>query len=290
MLKWTSIVIIVTSYFLYNYISSTSTETPNIISSTSTETPNILFSEYESESEQVNKDNTIASNILITDKNNSQCLTIEEYKNLEEVIEGNAYIYENLLIANAVDQSLTSLSEDALIRESDSGNAEAMFVLGMNYQWFSHRSSFNNPSLSLRDFNDTHKELDISILKKARFWLWEAALNGVLISIPELANTYKLEDDLGKTFNDELKIKYTLYKALYYKVSPDIAIFENNTAEKQINTLKNLNKNEMSELFEQLSQKWVDDRAEIGLGKYIELPRPPLVGNEKTIIFCNTIN
>lgn len=270
------IVIIVTSFIFLN----------NFISATSTEISNKKLSEPSVKSGQTGEGNKRAQYISSLSQKDSDCITVEEFKNMEEVRQGEAFIKENLLIANVVGQSLTSMGEDELILESKSGNSEAMFVLGMNYKWFSHRTSFNNPSLSLENFDATDKELDTSILKKARFWLWKAAINGVLISIPELANTYKLESDLGKNFNEKLQIQYVLYKALYYKVSPDIAKYEESSVEKQLNTLDNFDHEKVMALFDGLFEEWRSSRIEIGLGEYIDLYSPTLVENYKNENIC----
>lgn len=220
------------------------------------------------------------------------CIPIDVFTNRYEVTTVEKFFKENLLSESTVDSYLTTMSESQLILEAESGNVQSLFVLGMNYQWYSNHTTFQNPNLSLSDFDTNDKTLDMAILEKSREFLWLAAVNGIAIAVPELANTYSIEKNAKAHLGidqSKLLLSELTHKILFYKVAPAVAKLSGFNNEELIAEYDEISSSTNTAYFNELFVKWSKARSEIGKNEMIELSIPEDVKDAyyKDFDICN---
>ncbi|MBU2979399.1 hypothetical protein [Alteromonas sp. C1M14] len=207
----------------------------------------------------------------------SDCLTLAEFLENEEVNAVNEFILENNLSPNSVDDYLIELSEEELLLEADSGNQDALYVLGMNKHWSSHRTINTNPALNNSRQIGKAQPLDKKTLLEARKYLWQAGLREFSIALLELGSTYDTEINSSRLTDDEklelLRKKY-LYRRLFISVSPVISNFYSLEMEQLNDDFEFLETSDVEREYTEIYDQWKVERAELGKGEKVALKIP----------------
>lgn len=169
-----------------------------------------------------------------------ECVELSEYTQdiRHEVMD--KWMVENLMTSN-LNTSMSKYSyagEELLIEYAESGDAKAMWSLGINYRWNSRYENFLSPFLKPTDVpfpEYVAKPLNIAILDKSRYWFEQAAINGLISGLVELDITYTIElnlissekaDQIERT--EEIKLDRLVNKKLIKTISPQFADLMNN--------------------------------------------------------------
>jgi len=172
-------------------------------------------------------------------------------------------------------------SEADLLQAAENGDSTAMLALGMNYKWFAIHDNFQSQRLRPKDLPNviyTVKPFDKNIMKKARHWLMQAALNNQLVGLTELAFSYA--DEKNHTEDSEekqaLEINFLGYFTLVDSMQPSVEktisadLFYAYDKEKQ----KSLEKKKA-----ELMTQWREDRRKLGQKESLELnPSKEVIG------------
>lgn len=169
------------------------------------------------------------------------------------------------------------LDEEELLKLAHEDNVRAMYILGLNYRWNARMANFRSelvlpPEMPKPEYKA--RKLDRQMMKKSRFWLRKAALNGQLSALAEIAVSYNHEVFLLNTsFQgngvDIVKLIVTAqaYRALHDWLAPQLAENEpvERTQEEQAM---------FEQLLSQLKAQWTSQREALGFDSQIELNWP----------------
>ncbi|MCJ8274039.1 MAG: hypothetical protein MJK04_32150, partial [Psychrosphaera sp.] len=85
------------------------------------------------------------------------------------------------------------LNKTGLTEQAHAGNAFAMLLLGQNYLWHVENESCQAPFLrpqELPQLDNKKRPYDVKTMAKARFWLEQAVLHGMVGGFQDLSNSY----------------------------------------------------------------------------------------------------
>ncbi|MEP1448172.1 MAG: hypothetical protein ABJK37_18860 [Paraglaciecola sp.] len=164
-------------------------------------------------------------------------------------------------------------SEADLLQAAKNGDSTAMLALGINYKWHAIHENFQADRLRPKDQPDivyTLKPLDKNIMKKARYWLMQAALNNQLKGLSELAFSYIDEKNQSESIKEKqtLELNFLAYFSLVDYMQPSSEktmpanLFYVDDKEKQ-ESLENK--------LEELVTQWRKDRLKMGQNENLEL-------------------
>lgn len=165
-------------------------------------------------------------------------------------------------------------SESDLLDAAESGDADAMLALGLNYLFNARHESFRarllfNPNERPSSFKA--KALDKGILKKAYDWLWQAAINGKLIAFHYLGESMEDEQKWQKQQDDVLlAAKTTAHKLMIKSLLPH-SMMRNET---RVRYSEMLHEPQVQQQLAALKASWAAEREQQGLDPISQIPVP----------------
>ncbi len=252
-----------------------------------------------SESEDSNKRTDKLSTVATADKSGDgftlnddtqlisfTCISLNELESRLNADILDDFFTSNSLTLFSVNEYLKHLDHKELEMEFEAGNASAAFILGMHFLHSSYRSGMYHPDIRTNQ-NDDYTEFDSEKMKRARDWLWTAALNGVGTALGEIAGSYLLEKQLverdillntaerssdnSSEKIDRLTANYLSYTILYNKVNPQIVdLFSIDTEISNIE-MERLNYLPKTSILDNLKEQWRKARLNVGKSAIIPL-------------------
>lgn len=199
------------------------------------------------------------------------------------------WMLEFVGIGNVTHENYFNKAE--LTEQAHAGNAYAMLLLGQNYLWHVENESFYAPIIrpqELPKLDNKKRPYNVKTMVKARFWLEQAVLHGMVGGFQDLSNSYIREwgyvTKQKSTDEDKatkLMVTSYAYRQLMVWLLP--GFYDNDL-------LRPIVPPEFQESFtvivNELKAKWRKDRLAMGFEVQLNVEIPPELEQLRAIEFC----
>lgn len=217
------------------------------------------------------------------------CMPQAEYSSSPALATLENWFLEHIGIGLIANENYLNKAE--LTEQAHAGNAYAMLLLGQNYLWHVKNASFYSPiirPMELPKLDDKERPYDVKTMVKARFWLEQAALHGMVGGLDDLGMSYASEMRYmakQKAVDEDKKIILSLttvaYRELMDWLLPDF--YGNDVLG---STVPPEYQESLIAIVNELKAKWRKDRLALGFEVQLNIEVPPELEQLKAINIC----
>ncbi len=164
---------------------------------------------------------------------------------------------------------------------AQSGDARAMFTLGVNYRWYAQFTNFESPLIRkdpMQTKPQKREALELELMHQAIYWLEQAAYHGLPTALLEQKHAFAvlLEANAPHPLvpdEEALKLRSIVIEHFIHQVVPDYSLVSFNIG--NLNSLEAEQQQSFEQDLQALSKKWQQQREQLQLPQTIELSKSP---------------